>query len=123
MTKKEEMIQLRERDLSYQQIADIYHLSRQRVYQIIGKENVRRNNVQIENIVYKGIYDFMCENPKISFSAIVRKIMGNSDKKKTRFFIRFLHNTTDEGKLTIGQIKRLSELTGKTFEELFERRD
>lgn len=122
MEDKKEMLALRERGLSYQEIADIYHISKQRVYQIIGKENVRRFNADIDKIVYKGIYEFMRDNPSISFSNLHRTISSHSTANAVKSFRRFLTNTTDKGVLTIRQIKRLMEFTGKSFEELFERR-
>lgn len=122
MTEKEEMIKLRERGLSYQKIADIYHISKQRVHQIIGKERVRKNNTDIERIVYKGIYDFMKENPTISYSALLRKIRGCETANQVKNFSSFLKNSNDKSRLSILEIKRLIEFTGKSFEELFERR-
>lgn len=129
MTKQERMIYLHEQQgYSLQKIANMYGISRQRVHRIIGKEvkenRTRRRNVEIENVKFKGIYEYLRDNPEITYSTIFRKITGsNGDIKRADRFVRFLHSKSDNGKLTIGQIKRLSELTGKTFEELFERRD
>ena len=120
--KKEEMIVLREQGLNYQQIGEIYHISRQGVHAIIGKENARKNITDVERIVYKGIYDYMMENPKLSFRGLYKKISSGYTENQMRHFSSFLQNPTDFGKLTISQIKKLIELTGKSFEELFERR-
>lgn len=120
--KKEEMIELREQGLNYRQISEIYHISRQRVHSIIGKEKSRKNNADIERIVYKGIYDYLTENPKISLNTLYRKISSNYTSNQMRNFRVFLMNTSDRGKLTIRQIKKLIEITGKSFDELFERR-
>jgi len=129
MTKQERMIYLHEQQgYSLQKIANMYGISRQRVHQIIGKEvkenRTRRRNVEIENVKFKGIYEYLRDNPEVTYSAIFRKITGSDGNiKRADRFVQFLHSKGDNGKLTIGQIKRLSELTGKTFEELFERRD
>lgn len=129
MTKQERMIYLHEQQgYSLQKIANMYGISRQRVHQIIGKEvkenRTRRRNVEIENVKFKGIYEYLRDNPEVTYSAIFRKITGNDGNiKRAERFAKFLHSKGDNGKLTIGQIKRLSELTGKTFEELFEGRD
>ena len=129
MTKQERMIYLHEQQgYNLQKIANKYGISRQRVHQIIGKEvkenKTRRRNVEIENVKFKGIYEYLRDNPEVTYYAIFRKITGNDRNiKRANKFVHFLHSKGDKGKLTIGQIKRLSELTGKTFEELFERRD
>ena len=123
MEDKKEMLALRERGLTYQEIADIYHITRQRVHQIIGKENVRKSNVDIERIVYKGVYEFMRDDPDISYTSLLRAFATNISKDDNRKFARFLQDKSDSGKLTIGQIKRLIKFTGKSFEELFERRN
>lgn len=117
-----QMLLWREQGLTYQEIADRCGISKQRVHQIIGV--VRKNNVDIESIVYKGIYDYMKENSKITYSTLYSKISGgNSSENAIKNFRVFLHNSADEGKLNIKQIKRLIKLTGKSFEELFERRN
>lgn len=117
-----QMLLWREQGLTYQEIADRCGISKQRVHQIIGV--VRKNNVGIESIVYKGIYDYMKENSKITYSTLYSKISGgNSSENAIKNFRVFLHNSADEGKLNIKQIKRLIKLTGKSFEELFERRN
>lgn len=117
-----QMLLWREQGLTYQEIADRCGISKQRVHQIIGR--VRKNNVDIESIVYKGVYDYMKENSQITYSTLYSKISGgNCSKNAIKNFRVFLHNSADEGKLNIKQIKRLIKLTGKSFEELFERRN
>lgn len=118
-----QMLLWREQGLTYQEIADRCGISKQRVHQLIGK--ARKNNADVEKIVYKGIYDFMIQHPNISFSTLYRTTISQSaSENDIKAFRRFLTNTTDKAnKLTIGQIKRLIKLTGKSFEELFERRN
>lgn len=119
---REEIIKLRENGLSYDEIGQKYGVSRQRIYQIVkvaGADRIRKNNTNIERIVYKGVYEFMKDNSNVSYASLSRAIgISNSS-----VFQRFLQSTSDNGRPTIRQIKKLIEITGKSFEELFERRD
>lgn len=117
---KEEVIELRNQGKTFREIGEILGVSKQRVYQVCGR--LRKGNANIEKIHFKGIYEFMKENPKISYATLGRVFYGeNITEKELHEFHKKLPNHNDIT-CTIGGIKRLIEYTGKTFEELFELR-
>lgn len=74
---REEIVKLRENGLSYDEIGQKYGVSRQRIYQIVkvaGADRIRKNNTNIERIVYKGVYEFMKDNSNISYASLSRAI-------------------------------------------------
>ena len=64
---KQQIIDLRNEGKTYAEIGEIFGVSRQRVHQVVGTERVRKCNCDIERIKYKGLYEFMQENPTVTF--------------------------------------------------------
>ena len=124
---KTEILRLREEGKTYREIGEIYGLTRQRIHAIATANDcrVRKKNTDIEKIVYKGIYEFMKENPNVSFTKLASVANNGSalNNQRACVFIRKLSGTTDKVTFTISNIKCLMKFTGKSFDELFERKD
>lgn len=116
-------IVLREQGKTYQEIGDMYGVSKQSVEEIVKNAEkrfndgvrIRKNSVNIEKIVYKGIYDLFYKDRTMTISKLAR-IVGH-DKSTLKNLI--------EGKnarITIKGVKKLTDFSGMTFEELFELR-
>ena len=126
MTNKE-MLEMRMNGATYKEIADVCGISKQRVHQKIGEysqriKELRRGGMYLEEIKYKGIYDFFKENLDVSFSRFVEAVMGNTHHNSTERIRCFLRGQY-EVKFTVAQIKRMCEVCGKPFEEVFKERD
>lgn len=115
-------IVLREQGKTYQEIGDIYGVSKQRVEEVIKNaekrfngERIRKNSTNIEKIVYKGIYDLFYKDCTMTATKLAR-IVGH-DKGTVENLIKGTN-----ARFTIKGIKRLIDFSGMTFEELFEPR-
>lgn len=122
----DEMVQMRESGMTYQQIADEFHVSRQWVNYILthyysGLKGQRGKGFDIEEIVFKGIYEHFKKNLFESVTSFANKVYGGRTIyiDKMRNFITGKHDSM----LKIEQIQRMCEITGMSFEECFERRD
>ena len=122
----EEMLEMRMNGATYQEIADICGISKQRVHQKIGEYSprvkaIRRGSVYLEEIKYKGIYEFFKENLDVAFCGFVKGILGDISHCATEKMRRFLRGE-NEVKFSIPQIKKMCEVCGKPFEEVFKER-
>ena len=116
---KEQIIEYRNQGKTFKEIGEIFGVSKQRVYQVCG--SARRFNSEIEKIRFKGIYEFLKENQKISYATLARVFYGSTQKRNlVSRFNKILTAKSDNIHCTIGSIKRLTQYTNKTFEELFE---
>lgn len=93
------------------------------MHQVVGTERVRKCNCDIERIKYKGLYEFMQENPTVTFFVLAREMQGGGNRNYYEKFRNFATGKTETSHFSINQIKRLIEFTGKSFEELFEERE
>lgn len=123
-----EMFEMRQGGASYQEIADKCGTSKQnvhrRLYLYVRKINgIRGRGFDINKIVYQGLYDWFNENIGESISSLCLKVFGDTNGiryiKKFRCFIIGKHDSS----FKVQHIKKLCEVTGKSFEELFKRRD
>lgn len=125
-TKVANYVILREEGKSYQEIADIYNVSKQSVEQALRKfevtfGRVRKNNTNIERIAYKGLYNFFIDNPNMTFSKLTRLSYGYSDTKNTHRIMNLLFGKNV--RINIKTINKLIEITEKPYEVLFELRE
>lgn len=128
--KKEEMLQMRIDGATYQEIADVYGISRQAVHYALKKYKerlvgeVRGRRFRCNDIKYTGIYEYFKANKKETVSSFAIKVFNihtyNSGaiSQKIRNFI----TGRNESHFTIEQIKRMCEIVGKPFEEVFKER-
>lgn len=121
----DEMVEMRESGMTYQQIADEFRVSRQWVNYILthyykGLKGQRGKGFDIEKIVYKGIYEHFKNNLFETQSSFAKKVYGG--KVGELSYIRALI-TGKNCRVSITRIQKICEITGTTFEECFERRD
>lgn len=117
-------IVLREQGKTYQEIGDMFGVSKQSVEEIIKNAEkrfnngvkIRKNSVNIEKIVYKGIYDLFYKDRTMTVSKLAR-IVGY-DKGTIKNLIEGTN-----ARITIKGVKKLTDFSGMTFEELFELRE
>lgn len=123
----EEMLEMRMNGATYQEIADICGISKQRVHQKIGEysqriKGLRRGGMYLEEIKYKGIYEYFKENLDVAFGRFVKGISGDISRCATEKMRRFLRGE-HEVKFSVAQIKKMCEVCGKPFEEVFKERE
>ncbi len=105
MRRGKEYVELRERGLTYQQIADRYGVSRQAVQQGMVKEQNRKPGA-VMKLKYPGLRDWCLEND-YRLSELER-LCG--------FTLRSKHINSG---LSQRKINRILEVTGLTYEEAF----
>ena len=123
----QEMYEMRKSGTTYQAIADLCGISKQAVYtrvyyykrKVLG---IRGRGFDIEKIVYQGIYDWFKENFDESPFSLFAKIYKNGSSTRLSTFRNFLKGEHDTF-FSIKRIKKLCEVIGKPFEEVFKRRD
>ena len=119
---KEQILELRNQGKTYAEIGEMFGVSKQWVHQMVGEHRIRKGNYEIEHIRYKGIYEFMRDNPTITLSTLTLKGIGKGKNLYCKFQ-RAITGTNRDMHLSINQIKRLTAYTGKSFEELFAERN
>lgn len=118
---------LREQGKTLQEIANIYNVSKQAVAEQLNKFEetfgckVRKSNVDIEKIIYKGFYDLFVDNPKMTFSRLTRLMYRHPDINTVNNTARLLRG--ENVKVSINAINMLIKNTGKSYETLFELRE
>lgn len=120
-------IVLREQGKTYQEIGEIYGVSKEAVQSAIKNAEkhygcrVRKENTNIEKIAYKGIYQIF-ENDRFMTVSKLCRICFNTTNRNTIAKTQHLM----EGKnviLTVKNIQNLIAYSDMTFEELFEPRN
>lgn len=112
----QEAIEMRENGASLQEIGDRYGVTRERVRQLIGNK-VRKGNTQIQRIKYRGLRRYFEEN-NVSYAYFARKIGTSAGKIDT--LSNFISDPSKGARFSIEQIKLMCQVTGQTFEQLFE---
>ena len=122
---KEDMIALRATGMPYREIAKQFGTSAQYVYNIIAEscnrqDPARQCDVDIEKIVYEGIYDLFAKDYKMTSAKLARiafgcKISVHKQKEKIR---RLIYNN-EEVNLSIRNIRNICEYIGEPFERVF----
>lgn len=121
MISTKEVFEMRKAGMTYKAIADRYGVSRQYIQQVAPASVARKSHAEIETIPYKGIYQFLKENPRLSLVGFYRAITGGAYRNSTERVRNVIHGRED-CRLSITEIRRLLEITGMTFDELFEKR-
>lgn len=122
----DEMVQMRESGMTYQQIADEFRCSKQWVNYILthyyrGLKGQRGKGFDIEKIVFKGIYEHFKSNLFESVTSFTDKVYEKRHNKAS--LITDFITGKSNSHFSLSQIQRMCEITGTTFEECFERRD
>ena len=126
MLTNKELYEWRQRGATYQEMADAEGISRQAVFlrvkrhesKLMGK---RGRGLDINNIVYKGLYEYFRDHIDESLCSFTKKVFGY-DSLKVDIVRRFLLGES-ESQFKIRHIKRMMGVTGKSFDELFELRE
>lgn len=111
-------IEMRNNGATYEEIGAHFGVSRQRVHTALG--SFKKNAQLYAKIKYKGLKKWFKETDA-SFSSFSKLVGMRSDSA----YVRKVQNWLTEGgerdrTFTIEQIKKMLEVTGMTFEELFE---
>lgn len=122
-SKTQKMIEMRNEGHTYQEIADVFGISKQAVHSYIKKAKERhlRHDKECEKIVFQGIYDFFKAEPKMNYTKFTILIYGYKGKKVAdiRNFITGVH----ESKFPLIIHQRICEICGTSFEDTFKRRE
>lgn len=124
-----QMLCLRQQGKTYQEIGDLFGVTRQRVYDIINHEHkykgrLRKSTYDIEKIKYKGLYELFKKDLTLTTYKLGKIIFGKENISSSyRSKIIPLLEKEKEVNLKIKQIKNLIEYSGMTFEELFQERE
>lgn len=115
-----EMIKLKQEGVSYREIGKMFGVSRQRVAQIIGEQNISYfKEVTEKQCVFNGIRDYM-NNTQTSLTELIKKC-GFNYHPRTSTKYRYWLNGKNEMKMSA--INSLLKVTGLTYEEAFRRDD
>lgn len=99
---------------TYQEIADKYGISKQRVNLIL---NPKKNKLEskYERVIYKGLKKWLIEN-NYKLIDLQKYLSGKEQRQIYTYTQRKLSGETD---FKISEIIKLINLTGMTFEQLF----
>lgn len=116
---------MRNEGYTFQEIGKEFGVSRQNVQQMLSGAKTRyvRNNRIRSRIVYKGVFEYFTANPEMNFTDFTRKIYctNYSNSRQVVGLIRFLRG--ENVSLPIWIYKRICNVCGGTFEEVFEHRE
>ena len=114
--RKEDMKKLYESGMSLQEIADEMGISRQRVHQIIGKQNKSLfKPFTAKRCVYAGLRKWLNDN-KVSTAELTRRLYGNTHGEN---YERTRLRLCGSKELNKTYIDKLLKITGLTYDEAF----
>lgn len=114
---KQQMLDMKNDGKTYQEIADEFGVSKQRIQQMLSTGDARYfRYIKKTTCVYKGIRKYMNDN-KISVAELVRRVYGYYHPKNLATIRNKLNGHTDISKQ---YIDKLLEVTGLTYEVAFE---
>lgn len=121
----QEMVDLRKSGKTYQEIADMYGVSKQHIHKIISdvcrlNDITRKYSFDIENIVYEGVYELFANDKRMTITKLSKIIYGvalptHNEKEKVRRLIL----GQGESNFSIRNINNVLDYAGKPFEEVF----
>ena len=123
----EQMHEMRMAGKTYTEIGKACGLTRQRVNYILthydeALKGMRGRGFDVETIIYKGLYEHFKNNMYESVTKFVKKVYGNTSESKVMTMKEFMIGKHIRSFFSVPVIKKMCEVTGKTFEELFELR-
>ena len=124
--KRDAMIELRRNDYTYQEIANIFGISRQRVHQIINKKEISNTPHRAEilsKIVYEGIYQMFANDGRMTFRKLAR--IASNEGSNTIDIAKALQRLSygENTKISIKYINNILKYTNLTYEEMFKIRE
>lgn len=122
-----EMKEMRLKGATYTQIGKAWGVTRQRVNYLLthydeALKGMRGHGFDIEDIVYKGFYEHFRDNLYESITSFAVKVYGYANNTYIQTFRKFVTGKQKRNTFPIPIIKKMCEVTGKSFEELFELR-
>lgn len=127
-----EMLKLRIEGHPMSEIAEMYGISRQRVFQLtnklISKDELfraRQEQLDIEKIRYQGIYEMFKKDYRMTYYKFQCIASKSKYRKATLMerWRRFLQGETKDVTIELSWINNLIEYSGMTYEELFKERN
>ena len=116
MSTLEQKKELRNKGLTYQEIANELGISKQAVAQSLSKYSPRYfRRVSPETCIYKGLRDWMNEN-KVTMAEFLRKLGLTTNYRNYALYAERLRGRTEFRKK---EIDAILVFTGMTFEECF----
>ena len=116
-SRDEEMVRMRNAGASYAEIANRYGISKQRVYQIVGREHKAKFRPLTEaRCVYPVLRKWMNDN-RISKAELCRRMYGNNSGTNSTNLCEILCGR--QKGVTKSTIDKLIKATGLKYEELF----
>ena len=121
-----EMYEMRMNGRTFQEIADVCGISKQRVHQRVKAHErkvagIRGKGFDINQIVYKGIYEHFLNDFDESLNSFCKKVKGGQEQR--HFVLAFKGLITGKNaRFSVSQIKAICDVVGKPFDKCFERR-
>jgi len=119
-SRKNKLLKARQKGMSYDDIGRLFGISRQRVHQIIGKQNKNLfRPITTTRCVYDGIRNWMNDN-MVSMAELTRRIYGQINGTSYNLLRLRLMGEKAIPKTIIDKILCITNLT---YEEAFKRSD
>ena len=112
--------QMRRDGLTFREIGEAFGVSRQRVEQVL-KGKARKCTTDMEKIPCEGLYNWLMDNPKMTFPALARVMFNNCNANKKNQVVNLLHGRNC--RISKRAYDRLMAATGMTYEQLFKLRE
>lgn len=122
MIDREKAAQMRRDGATYEEIGAVFGVSRERIRQVLKNQvRTRKCSTDMEKIVYEGLYNYLMDNPKMTYPALSMAMFGGGDTKTNNKLRHLLHGKNCM--ISKRSLDRLMALTGMTYEQLFKLRD
>lgn len=108
-------------------IAASFGVSRQRIYQVLGDAvpkdgRSRRKAKAVEETPYVNLKAWLNRKDTIPYVTFVRSVFGGVNTITISRFRKVLEGG-EQANLTIGNIRRMEQITGMTFDQIFFKED
>lgn len=108
-------------------IAASFGVCRQRIYQVLGDTvpkdgRSRRKNKAIENTPYVNLKAWLKRKDTIPYVTFVRSVFGGASTLTISRFRKIMEGG-EHANLTVQNIRRMEQITGMTFDQIFFKED
>lgn len=108
-------------------IAANFGVCRQRIYQVLGaavpKDGRSRRKIKsIEDTPYVNLKAWLNRKDTVSYITFTRSVFGSANTQIINRFKKILEGG-EQANLTIGNIRRMEQITGMTFDQIFFKED
>lgn len=108
-------------------IAQSYGVSRQRIYQVLGdsvpKDGRSQRKVKaIEDTPYVNLKAWLNRKDTMTFTEFVRAVFGGVNEQTFPRFRKILEGG-EQAHITVHNIRRMEQITGMTFDQIFFKED